>query len=111
MDKEAAGVRARRVEERLKLFRSLRLDRAEVRASRDFHLQHFLKVAEAAVRREHRELYYEGLSRNVEETVAGYPDDHLPPAIQKAVLRDLAFMEGHLQALRDVLKILKSDQG
>jgi len=99
--------RTARVEERLKLFRNLRLGPAEIRASRDFHLAHWLELAEAAIRKDHAELYYAGLSPNVEETVAGYPDDRLPPAMQKTVLRDLAFMEGHLQALREVLELLR----
>jgi hypothetical protein len=113
MEEKSATERTRLVEERLKKFRSLRLDSAEVNASREFHIRHFLKVAEAAIRAEHSQLYYQGLSPNVEETVAGYPEDQLPPAMQKAVLRDLAFMEGHLQALRDVLKTLEraADQG
>lgn len=99
--------RTRLVEARLKRFRSLRLDPAEIRASRDFHKAHWLNVAEAAIRAEHRELFYRGLSANVEEAVAGYPEDRIPPALQKAVLRDLAFMEGHLQAFREVLQTLE----
>lgn len=114
MDPLTTPDRTRLVEDRLKRFRSLRLDRAEIQASRAFHLRHWLAVAEAAVRKDHRELYYGGLSPSVESTVADYPDELLPPAMQKTVLRDLAFMEGHLQALRDVLKALGEaapDQG
>lgn len=87
-------------------FRTLRLDPGEVRKSRDFHLAHWINVAEAAIRAEHRELYYRGLSPNVEEAVADYPEERIPPALQKAVLRDLAFMEGHLQAFREMLRTL-----
>jgi hypothetical protein len=92
MEEKSASERTRLVEERLRKFRSLRLDCAEVRASRDFHIRHFLKIAEAAIRADHSELYYHGLSANVQETVAGYPDENLPPAMQKTILRDLAFM-------------------
>jgi hypothetical protein len=106
MKKKTARERVRLVEERLKRFRTLKLDPAEVRASREFHLAHWMKVAEAAIRDEHRKLFYEGLSANVEKTVAGYPEDRLPPALQKAILRDLAFMEGHLAAFRDALLAL-----
>jgi hypothetical protein len=114
MDPTVSRNRARLVEQRLRRFRSLRLDPAEVCASRDFHLRHWLQVAEAAVRTDHRELFYRGLAENVESTVADYPDDRLTPAMQKTVLRDLAFMEGHLEALRHVLKLLQAaapDQG
>jgi hypothetical protein len=109
MDPQTTPDRTRLVEDRLKQFRSLRLDRAEIRASRAFHVRHWLAVAEAAVCQDHRQLYYGGLSPSVESTVADYPDEQLPPAMQKTVLRDLAFMEGHLQALRDVLKALRED--
>lgn len=106
MENKTARERTRLVEHRLKRFRSLKLDPAEIRASRDFHMAHWLKVAEDAVRSEHREMYYKGLSVNVEEALASYPDDRIPPALQKAVLRDLAFMEGHLQAFRETLDAL-----
>jgi hypothetical protein len=111
MDPAASRSRARRVEERLGRFRSLCLDPAQVRASREFHLRHWLEVAQAAIRADHRELFYGGLSPNVESTIADYPDDQLAPAAQTAVLRDLAFMEGHLEAFRDVLKLLESAAG
>ncbi|HWQ52346.1 MAG TPA: hypothetical protein VN442_01590 [Bryobacteraceae bacterium] len=113
MENKTARERTRLVEDRLKRFRSLKLDPAEIQASRKFHLAHWLTVAEDAVRREHREMYYNGLSANLEEALASYPDSRIPPALQKAVLRDLAFMEGHLQAFRetlDALARLRQDQ-
>jgi hypothetical protein len=113
MKKQSPRERAKRVEDRLKRFRSLRLDPAEVKASREYHLKHWLSVAEDAIRADHRELFYRGLTANVENAVANYPEDRLPPALQRAVLRDLAFMEGHLEAFRDILRLierLRADQ-
>jgi hypothetical protein len=43
----------------------------------------------------------------VEDTLADYPEDELPLELQAAVLRDIAFMEGHLQAYREVLHLLE----
>lgn len=100
--------RAEKVEHRLRRFASLRLDPAEVRASREFHLLHWLRIAEISVRQDHRELFYRGLSPSVEGVVADYPEDDLPTELQAAVLRDLAFLEGHLQAYRDVLRLLRA---
>lgn len=96
------------VERRLARFASLRLDPAEVQASRDFHFQHWLKVAEAAIRKDHRELYYGALTPNLQALVADYPDDKLPPEVQETILKDLAFMEGHLAALRKILALLRT---
>lgn len=114
MKKKTPRERARLVEERLRRFRTLRLNAAEVKASREFHLTHWLAVAEAAIRADHRELFYRGLAANVENAVANYPEDRLPPSLQRAVLRDLAFMEGHLAAFRDMMRLierLRSTQG
>lgn len=114
MEKKASRERVRVVEERLKRFRNLCLNPEEVKASRDFHLTHWLDVAEAAIRADHRELFYNGLAKNVENAVADYPEDRLPRGLQKAVLRDLAFMEGHLAAFREIIRMierLRSAQG
>jgi hypothetical protein len=106
MKEPTARTRKRLVEGRLKRFATLTLDAGKVRASRDFHIEHWLELAEAAIRANHRELFYEGLSPNVEEAVAGHPEQDLPPDLQASVLEDLAFMQGHLEAFREVLQML-----
>ncbi len=102
-----ARARTEKAEQRLRRFANRRLDPDEVRASRDFHLRHWMAVAQTAIQRDHRELYYEALSPAVEAALADYPEDELPLELQAAVLRDLAFMEGHLEAYREVLRLLE----
>lgn len=102
--------RAETAERRLKTFYDpdkRPLDRAEIRASRDFHLQHWLRLAEAAIQNDHRSSFYEDLAPGLESLLADYPDDRLPPERQEAVMKDLAFLEGHLQAYRIVNDILE----
>ena len=102
-----ARARAEKAEQRFRRFATRRLDPDEIRASREFHLRHWMAVAQAAIQRDHRELYYTALSPAVEATLADYPQDELPLELQAAVLRDMAFMEGHLQAYREVLRLLE----
>jgi hypothetical protein len=92
-------------EHRLKLF-SEKLDPEAVRASREFHVRHWLSLAKDAIQRDHVTAYYQGLQQNVESAIAEHPEDRLPPDLQRAILADLAFMEGHLQAFREVIKLL-----
>ncbi len=106
MKDPTARMRVHLVEDRLKRFATLQLDPGKVRASRDFHIEHWLELAEAAIRADHRELFYEGLARNVEDAVALHPAQDLPADLQSAVLEDLAFMQGHLEGFREVLKML-----
>ena len=111
MDEKTARARQARArtetaERRLRRFQTRRLDPDEVRASRDFHLRHWMALAQSAIQRDHRELFYSALSPGLEASLADYPDDEIPPELQAAVLRDMAFMEGHLQAFREVLRLL-----
>lgn len=85
----------------------MKLDRAEIKASHDFHVQHFLNIAEAAIRNHHREMYYGALTTNVEDVVGHYPAEQLPAELQEAVLKDMAFMEGHLEAFGEVLRAIE----
>jgi hypothetical protein len=102
-----ARARAEKAERRFRGFATRRLDPDEVRASRDFHLRHWMAVAQTAIQRDHRELYYGALSPAVEAALADHPQEELPAELQAAVLRDMAFMEGHLQAYREVLRLLE----
>ena len=102
-----ARARVEKAEQRFRCFATRRLDPDEVRASRDFHLRHWMAVAQTAIQQDHRELYYAALSPAVESTLADHPHDDLPLELQAAVLRDMAFMEGHLQAYREVLRLLE----
>lgn len=102
--------RLSRAEHRLKKFYqpgSNQLDPQQVRASRDFHVEHWLRMAETMIRKDHQAYYYGGLSSNLETTLAEYPADEIPPDLQQVILRDLAFLEGHVEAFRYVSKILR----
>jgi len=102
--------RLNRAEHRLKKFYqpgSNQLDPAQVKASRDFHVEHWLRMAETMIRKDHQAYYYGGLSSNLETTLAEYPADEIPPDLQQVILRDLAFLEGHVEAFRYISKILK----
>jgi hypothetical protein len=97
------------VERRIKRFTE-RMDPEAVRASRDFHLRHWLAMAKEAIERDHAAAYYGGLQPNVEAAVAEHPGDDLPTDLQRAVMADLAFMEGHLEAFREILRRLEPPQ-
>jgi hypothetical protein len=81
-----------------------------VEASREFHLRHWLELARQLVQREHREAFYRGLQPNLENLVVEHPGDDFPPELQRAILDDLAFMEGHLQAYRELMQLLNEAQ-
>lgn len=95
------------VEHRLRKFTE-ELDPTAVQSSREFHLRHWLALAEQAVQRDHGATFYGGLQRSVEDMVAEHPSDEFPPELQRAVLADLAFMEGHLQAFREISNLLRA---
>jgi hypothetical protein len=98
------------VNHRLKNF-SESVDPAAVEASRQFHLRHWLHLAAGAVQKDHCEAFYRGLEPNLESAVAEYPGDALPADLQRAVLADLAFMEGHLAAFREIMQVLGDAHG
>ncbi len=93
-------------EQKLRSFASLALSPAEVRASRDFHVRHWLHLAEAAIQQDHRESLYGSLAPAVESTLAE-SDEPVAPDLQRAILSDLAFMEGHVEAFRLVIAALR----
>jgi hypothetical protein len=95
------------VEHRLKRFTEP-LDSEAVRASREFHLRHWLSLAEEAIQRDHLAAFYRGLQPNVEGAVLDHTGDDFPVELQRSIMADLAFMEGHLQAFRDVMGILQA---
>ena len=97
------------VDHRLKKF-SEGINPAVVAASRQFHLRHWLELAGQSIQREHSAAFYRGLQPNLESVVAEHPDDDFPPELQRAILDDLAFMEGHLQAFREVMALLHDAQ-
>jgi hypothetical protein len=97
------------VEHRLGAFREA-VNPEVVEASRQFHLRHWLELAGGLIQREHRDAFYRGLQPNLENLVAEHPGDDFPPELQRAILDDLAFMEGHLQAFRQVMQLLNEAQ-
>src|SRR3989442_15234905 len=106
----AGRTRLRIVERRLKSFydpKKQELERRQVEASRDFHMEHWLSLAEAVIQRDHQKFFYGALSPNLKATIADYPSDDFPPEMQQTILKDLAFMEGHVEAFRQVSRILK----
>jgi hypothetical protein len=82
------------------------LDQAEIDASRNFHIEHWLKMAERAIQRDHSKLYYSGLSPNLEATVAQHEGNELPPELAATIRNDLAFMQGHIEAFRFINEVL-----
>lgn len=99
-----------RAERRLKTFYqpgSNQLDTGQVAASRDFHIEHWLRMAETMIRKDHQAAYYGGLSSNLEATLADYPGEAIPLDLQQVILRDLAFLEGHVEAFRYVHRVLQ----
>lgn len=102
--------RARRVEHRLRSFHDPErtpLNPAQIRASRNFHIEHWLRMAETAIRRDHQVAFYQGLSANLDATLADYPSDEIPEELQEAIRQDLAFMEGHIQAFQYICRYLE----
>jgi hypothetical protein len=89
------------VEHRLRKFTEAP-DPAVIESSRSFHLQHWLSLAEQAIQRDHGQTYYGGLQQSLEDMVAEHPSDEFSPELQRAIVADLAFMEGHLQAFREI---------
>lgn len=101
--------RRRQAERRLtELFRSRAdaLDPKEIAASREFHLAHWLRIAEEAIRHDHRKLFYEALAPQLESLLA-CSDENVSPELLAAIRKDLSFMEGHVQAFRAVLAALE----
>jgi hypothetical protein len=94
------------VERRLARF-SEQIDPEAVRASREFHLRHWAAMAERAIQADHAETYYRGLLPNVENAIAEHPADDLPAELQRSIMADIAFMEGHLQAFREIVRVLR----
>lgn len=102
--------RLNRAERRLKKFYqpgSKQLDAGQIESSRDFHIEHWLRMAETMIRKDHQASYYGGLTSNLEATLADHPGDDIPIDLQQVILRDLAFLEGHVEAFRYVNRVLQ----
>jgi hypothetical protein len=82
-------------------------DPVRVRSSRNFHFKHWLGMASAAIRDDHRQMLYGWLEPNLQATIAGYPEGELPPEVRETLLQDVAYIEGHLQAYRDILGLFE----
>jgi hypothetical protein len=83
-------------------------DPDEIAASRRFHLDYWLGLAESAIAEDHRMTCYGSLTPNIGELLAGIPDPFAADTATIATLRhDLAFLEGHIRAYRDVVAALR----
>lgn len=100
--------RAKLVDARLKAFyRPSLLDRGEVEASRNFHIEHWIRMAQSAIQADHRQSFYGNLTPSLEQTVLDSPGTEIPPDLQRVLIKDLAFMEGHVQAFRMLMDLLE----
>ncbi len=82
------------------------VDPEEIRRSREFHVRHWIEMAKNVIRNDHRESIYRDLSPELEGSIKQYMSGGASPDLQAAILRDLAFMEGHVQAYRLILEAL-----
>jgi len=100
--------RAKLVDARLKAFyHPGLLDEAEVEASKNFHIEHWIRMAESAIQTDHRQSLYGNLTPTLEQTVLDCPSNEIPPDLQRVLVKDLAFMEGHVRAFRLLMEILE----
>lgn len=84
-------------------------DPAEVAASRRFHINYWLGLAESAIAKDHRATCYGSLTANIKEILAGISDPLTVDRETVATLRhDLAFLEGHIQAYREIIDALRN---
>jgi len=83
-------------------------DAAEVEASRAFHMEYWLRLAESAIAGDHRESCYGSLTPNLRNLIQSIPDPRRADGDTIALLRkDLAFLEGHVKAYRQILEALR----
>lgn len=85
------------------------LDTREVAASRDYHIRHWIELAERVIMQDHNASFHgeNGMAENVRATLADYPSDEIPPELQQALLKDVAFMKGQVEALEHMNRIFR----
>lgn len=83
-------------------------DAADVEASRAFHIEYWLGLAESAIAGDHRQSCYGGLTPNLRSLIESISN---PLSADKETLatirRDLAFLEGHVKAYRQIVEALR----
>jgi hypothetical protein len=83
-------------------------DAAEVEASRAFHIEHWLRIAESAIAGDHRNSCYASLTPNIRGLIESIPNPLNADQETIALLRrELAFLEGHVTAYRQILEALR----
>ena len=83
-------------------------DKAEVEASRAFHVEYWLGLAESAIAGDHRQACYGSLTPNIRSLVESIPSPLGADQETIALLRkDLAFLEGHVKAYRQIVEALR----
>ena len=83
-------------------------DPAEIEASRRFHIQYWLGLAELAIARDHRQSCYGSLATNIRELLSSVDDPFTAePEIVASIRHDLAFLEGNVQAYREIIRALR----
>jgi hypothetical protein len=81
---------------------------AEVEASRTFHIKYWLSLAESAIAGDHRESCYGSLTPNIRSLIESIPNPLRADPETIALLRkDLAFLEGHVRAYRQIVEALR----
>jgi hypothetical protein len=87
-------------------------DAAEVEASRNFHIEYWLGLAESAIADDHRQACYGSITPDIRAQLESIAS---PLSVEKervaALRRDLAFLEGHVRAYRDVVQALRELAG
>ena len=85
---------------------------AEIEASRVFHIEYWLRLAESAIARDHRESCYGSLTPNIRSLIESIPDPlHAGPETITLLRKDLAFLEGHVKAYRQIVEALRALAG
>ena len=83
-------------------------DPAEVEASRNFHVEYWLGLAESAIASDHRQSCYGSITPDIRAQLEGIPNPlRADQEMVAALRRDLAFLEGHVRAYQDVIRALR----
>ena len=83
-------------------------DKAHVEASRAFHIEYWLGLAESAIAGDHRQSCYGSLTPNIRSLIESIPNPLEADQETIALLRkDLAFLEGHVTAYRQIVEALR----
>lgn len=83
-------------------------DVAEVEASRAFHIEYWLRMAETAIAGDHRKSCYDSLTPNIRSLIESIPTPVSADRETITLLRkELAFLEGHVKAYRQIVEALR----